>query len=970
MLQSHDSRCVRRSMTIDLVRFTLLYGVLAWGALMLSQQMGLDTAFWGANAVGVAYLIQRPRNYFWPLLWCAAAANGMAHMLCATPALLLCLDSAARVVEMGGAAWLIRHAGAQHGFDDSASRLGYVLVLGALLPALLDTSVVALAVTLSGGDVRPLMLADCAGETIAAMAVLPLSLVLVRDGWSVFTRQGNLCHLACFMLLTLALSAGTARYVPSTFVYVMVPLMLGTVVLHFSGVALLVFANTVACAVLVAAGRFLPLSPASGMEDILLLYGPLVVAVLMPLLLAASKNQTRLRERAQRQSVQLLVDTERQTLIDHLPGMVGYWDTALINRFCNRAYLEWLDRSAAQVHGTHLRAILGEARFVSNWPYIEHALAGRVAGFERRIVGPRGEARHVLASYVPDKAPDGKVIGFYAFVTDLSPVMDARQAEAQARDQRQSIIDAASEFAIVATDLAGCICVFSTGAERMLGYRSEEMLGIATPLQYHVAAQVETLRLTLSASYGYAVSGFEALTQTARRGNPAPQEWDFVCKDGSQIPVSLVITAMHGPDGEPSGFLGIAHNISSQRQLQASLIAARDEADAASRAKSAFVANMSHEIRTPMNAVLGVTRLLAGTSLTRQQQAYLTMITTAGVSLLGILNDILDFSKIEANCLELAPLPFLLTELFDSVAAIMMVTAHEKGLALVFSIDPAVPATLVGDIGRMRQIIINLTGNAIKFTASGSVTVGVRLQHLGDGFATVCFSVRDTGIGIEAGQQARLFLPFTQADVSVTRRFGGTGLGLVICKRLAHLMGGQMALDSQAGQGSEFRFTIRLPCLAEQGRHVHTGVASAPAGEMDTLLAGVRLLLVEDNSMNQIVARMMLEQAGASVDVVSDGLQAVEIMTRAAHQYDVILMDVQMPVMDGYTATRIVRQTLGLQIPIVAMTAGAMHHEQDQCRAAGMNDFIAKPIDMEQMFAIILRQMPSALPSLPEQSLP
>ncbi|MEV4777791.1 hybrid sensor histidine kinase/response regulator [Burkholderia sp. LMU1-1-1.1] len=520
-------------------------------------------------------------------------------------------------------------------------------------------------------------------------------------------------------------------------------------------------------------------------------------------------------------------------------------------------------------------------------------------------------------------------------------------------------------------------------------------------------------------------------------------------------------------------------NLIEQRTLQ--LQSAVKQAQTANAAKDVFVANMSHELRTPMNAVLGMAHLLGTTGLSPEQARYLEMIRASGQSLLGILNDILDFSKMQAGKVEMHPVRFNLDEVLHALAAIMSVSAGDKDLELCIGVEPDVPRALVGDALRLQQVLVNLAGNAIKFTERGEVSVLVEL--VAPLPPTLGFIVRDTGIGMNEEQLARLFSPFTQGDLSTTRRFGGTGLGLTISKGLVELLGGDIEARSTPGVGSEFRFTLPMMagdetpasalraaaaglrllvvddnhtsrsfiCKTIEARNwgcdsvasgpealerlrggavydvvlvdwhmpgmdgvetikaiqsqmadssvpvicmvsaygrgkvieemaevstsayltkpvtssnlfdaVQTALSQRESGAAGTAeaspspeLAGVRLLLVEDNPINQNVAKGILEQAGAVVALAENGALAVELLR--GERFDLVLMDVQMPVMDGFTATRLIREELHLQMPVIAMTAGVMESEREQCIAAGMDDFIAKPIDVEQMFSTIKR---------------
>lgn len=549
--------------------------------------------------------------------------------------------------------------------------------------------------------------------------------------------------------------------------------------------------------------------------------------------------------------------------------------------------------------------------------------------------------------------------GLQATVRDVSEQRRAEQRLLDLSAFQKAILDNAGH-AIISATADGIIRVFNPAAEALLGYSAEEMIGKQTPAVFHDPEEVAARAHSFSAELGVPITpGFDVFVEKCRRGLPNEHEWTYIRKDGRRLTVLLSITALSTPEGSISAFLGVASDITSLKIVQRELTLAKEAAESASKAKSQFLANMSHEIRTPMNGVLGMTELLGTTQLNERQRHMVDTIHRSGRALLGIINDILDFSKIEAGKLALEHIEFDLHQVVTETIELFTGTARKKGLTVTCVIPAETPTVAIGDPVRLRQVLLNLIGNAVKFTERGEISVHVNCLMLDTEWIQLKCAVTDTGVGITEEAQQRIFTAFSQADGSTTRRFGGTGLGLTIVKQLVQLLGGEIGVESLPGHGSTFWFTAKLGSALGQSsiRPVpHTNTLSSPNSASPVV--GTRVLLAEDNPVNREVALGMLESMGCHVEMVEDGGQAVE--AAAKQQYDLIFMDCQMPNMDGFTATAMIRaheasHKSTRHMPIIALTANALEGDREKCLAAGMDDYLSKPFSLEGLRTTLQR---------------
>ncbi len=424
-------------------------------------------------------------------------------------------------------------------------------------------------------------------------------------------------------------------------------------------------------------------------------------------------------------------------------------------------------------------------------------------------------------------------------------------------------------------------------------------------------------------------------------------------KDGSLLDVSASITVLKDPRGQIVGAIGILRDLSRQKVFEEQLLQAKLAAEEANQAKSVFLAKMSHEVRTPMNAIIGMLDLTLDTHLTEEQKDNINVAKDAADNLLSLINDILDLSRAQAGKVVIEEVEINVTDIVKNVCKALSVLARNKNIDLVWEIDPKMPRLMMGDPVRLRQVLVNLISNAVKFTNKGRVTVNVKVESLRDKDCMVCFEIIDHGIGIPAKNLPNIFDVFTEAHNTTARRYGGTGLGLAICKKLVEMMRGSIVVESTEGMGSTFRFNIiflvNSDLLLKHAHHIRDELQNI--GLLPETLRNLRILLAEDDPVNQRIAVKTVEKFGWKVTAVSDGQEVLDILEKQA--FDVILMDDSMPKLSGIETTHVIRREekqTGMHIPIIAMTANAMTGDRERYIAEGMDGYVSKPFDRSVLY--------------------
>ena len=668
------------------------------------------------------------------------------------------------------------------------------------------------------------------------------------------------------------------------------------------------------------------------------LVSPLVILLvtLVAVTLYTRMTAGALRQRARSEEQAATQERRLRNILDTAADGIVTIDGRGVVREYNRAAESIFGVSAAEALGRPMAGLRPEDHSDAHQDRVEDFLtAGGAAavGRDRTIVTQRRDGRPIELQLSASEVIDQ---GEHLFTGIVRDVTEFRQAEQRFRTLFQR--SGEPHLLFVSGELVDCN---DAAAVLLRAERRELLLG----------RRLEHLAPALQAG-GPSQDVVATAFAEARRDSVKRLVWTARGLDDTEFPVEMTLTPIRL--GAEDAMLVAWHDIAERQRYEQQLRQARDAAESAAAAKAQFLAMMSHELRTPMTGIIGMVDLLHDSRMTDEQRHFVSVLRSSAHSLLTVLNDVLDYSKMEAGRLDMERIDFRPAAVAQEVVALLSNAASQRGNSLVLRWgDDALPA-LCGDPTRVRQLLFNLVGNAIKFTERGTVSIEGDARTLPDGRVALAFDVRDTGVGIAPDVLPTLFRPFQQADSSTTRRFGGTGLGLAICRHLVEAMGGEISVDSRPGSGSTFRFVVRLE----------------PAGTMPPLpleqdllpaagMAGLRLLVAEDNPTNRLLVGTRLRRAGHRVDLVENGLQAVEAVR--GNEYDVVLMDMQMPELDGVGATRAIRALRGpgAGVPIVALTADALPEFRARCMSSGLDDYLTKPIDWKALDRVLRRYAPA-----------
>jgi PAS domain S-box-containing protein len=936
-----NSTRVQSGQAAQVLALGLLVFALSWVSIRLAAPWHRLPPIWLPNAVWVAFLLKSKLRR-WPALLIAGALGNICASLSLDhrPAAVAGLALANVVESVMCAGVALRVMGGRVSLDRARDVVAFsaIAVVSAIIGATIGSSWLG---QINHVDPLSNWLLWAMSDALGLIVLTPLFCAISVASLKATTRRDRIWK-PTLVLAAIAADIGLAAVVPSHSLPLLTPplLVFATLEMEFLGAAVSTLAVAIAFCVFAGAGWTpLVLSGHGFTFQLLGVQVFLLGASFVTFPVAATLQRRRALERELIDSRDALAEANRQArLAERLAG-VGYW--RLIpgeERFTwsDEMYRIYgrdpalgppsLAESTAAVHPDDLPALLSHRTTYgcSDAPEISV-----------RILRPNGEVRHVMANSMVELDTAGGVAARFGTCCDVTELKEAEAAARRSEARYRFLADHAPDM-ISRTSLTGEPLYVSPGSERVFGYTPDQLQQQNAQDMVHPDDMARVMEAIFSLIEEHKSRLAEPLCYRARH------------KDGHWIWIETNPTLVFDDKGEPVEFIDVVRDVTQTKTFEAELEEARVKAEAAAAVKSAFLANMSHELRTPLTSIIGFSRLLGERDeLAQDSRRYARRILDASEALLAIINDVLDFSKLDAGQAELETQPLSVRRLVEETTGLVAIQAAAKGLELKAELDPRTPALIAGDVARLRQVLLNFLSNAVKFTDRGSVTVRTRWKgRKRSGRLRV--SVVDTGAGISPESVGRLFERFSQAEVSINRTHGGTGLGLAICKGIVELMGGEVGVETTLGDGSSFWFEI--PAKAAEAQ-----AASPGEGDAGVEFAPLRILMVDDTAVNRELVKLMLQPLGLEIEEADGGADGVQAaMTKA---YDLILMDVRMPGVDGLEATRLIRavSALNRRTPILALTADVQPENAAACRGAGMDDVLAKPIVPGELIGKLMR---------------